>query len=156
MLSFFSLVLSFPDFLQFKYEFSNKDFMVWATVSSWSCFWWLYRASPSLATENIINLIWVLTIWWYPCVVFSCVVGKGRLPWPVCSLGKTLLDFALLHFISQGQICLLLQVCLDFLLLHSSPLWWKGHLFFGISSIRSCRSSQNCSTSTSSALLVGA
>ena len=33
------------------------------------------------------------------------------------SLGKTLLAFALLHSILQGQICLLLQVFLDFLLL---------------------------------------
>ena len=38
----------------------------------------------------------------------------------MCSLGKTLLAFALLHFVLQGQICLLLQVFLDFLLLHSS------------------------------------
>ena len=38
------------------------------------------------------------------------------------SLGKTLLVFALLHSVLQGQICLLLQVFLDFLLLHSSPL----------------------------------
>ena len=35
------------------------------------------------------------------------------------SLGKTLLVFALLHSVLQGQICLLLQVFLDFLLLHS-------------------------------------
>ena len=61
--------------------------------------------------------------------VFSCVVGRGCLPWPVRSLGKTLLAFALLHSVLQGQICLLLQVFLDFLLLHSSPLTWKGHLF---------------------------
>ena len=32
------------------------------------------------------------------------------------SLGKTLLVFALLHFVLHGQICLLLQVFLDFLL----------------------------------------
>ena len=63
------------------------------------------------------------------CRVFSCVVGRGCLLWPVHSLGKTLWAFALLHSIFQGQICLLLQVFLDFLLLHSSPLWWKGHLF---------------------------
>ena len=63
------------------------------------------------------------------CRVFSCVVERGCLLWPVCSLGKTLLAFALLCFILQGQICLLLQVSLDFLLLHSSPLSWKGHLF---------------------------
>ena len=60
------------------------------------------------------------------CSVFSCVVRRG---WPVCSLGKTLLAFALLHFVLQGQTCLLLQVSLHFLLLHSCPLWWKGHLF---------------------------
>ena len=39
--------------------------MIWATVSSWPCFCWLYRASPSLAAKNIINLISVLTIWWW-------------------------------------------------------------------------------------------
>ena len=62
------------------------------------------------------------------CRVFSCVVRRGCLLWPVCSLGKTLQAFDLLHFVLQGQICLLFQVSLDFLLLHFSPLWWKGHL----------------------------
>ena len=46
------------------------------------------------------------------------------------SLGRTLLAFALLHSVLQGQICLLLQVFLDFLLLHSSSLERKGHLFW--------------------------
>ena len=67
------------------------------------------------------------------CRVFSCVVGRGCLLWSVCSFGKTLLAFELLHFVVQGQICLLLQLSLDFLLLHSSSLWnarWKGHLFW--------------------------
>ena len=64
------------------------------------------------------------------CRVFSCVVGRECLLWPVCSPGKTLLAFALLHSVFQGQICLLLQMFLDFLLLHSSPLSWKGHLFW--------------------------
>ena len=53
--------------------------MIWATVSSWSCFCWLYRASPSLAAKNIINQISVLTIWWCPCVESSLVL----LLWPV-------------------------------------------------------------------------
>ena len=110
----------FPYFLQFKSEFGNKEFMMWATVSSQSCFCWLYRASPSLAAKNIINLILVLTIRW--CRVFSCVVGRGCLLWPAPSFGKTLLAFILLHFVLQGQMCLLPQVALDFLLLHSSPL----------------------------------
>ena len=52
--------------------------------------------------------------------VFPCFVGRGYFLWPVHSLGKTLLAFALLHSVLQGQICLLLQVFLDFLLLHSS------------------------------------
>ena len=34
----------------------------------------------------------------------------------------SLLAFALLHSVLKGQICLLLQVFLDSLLLHSSPL----------------------------------
>ena len=55
------------------------------------------------------------------CRLFSCVVGRGCLLWPVHSLGKTGLAFALLHSIFQGQICLLLQVFPEFLLLHSSP-----------------------------------
>ena len=64
------------------------------------------------------------------CRVFSCAVGKRCLLWPVGSLGKTLLAFALLHFVLQGQICLLLQVSLDFLLLHSHLVKWKGYLFW--------------------------
>ena len=112
--------------------FCNKEFIIWATVSSQSCFCWLYRASPSSAAKNIINLISVLTIWWCPCVESSRVAGMlWCLLWPVHSFGKTLLAFALLRFVLQSQTCLLFQVSLDFLLLHSSPLWCKG--YFGIS-----------------------
>ena len=66
----------FPYFFQFKSEFSNKEFMIWGTVSTQSCFCWLYRASPCLAAKNIINLILVLTIWWCPCVESSLVCWK--------------------------------------------------------------------------------
>ena len=64
------------------------------------------------------------------CRVFSCVVGRGCFLWLVCYLGNALLAFALLHFVFQNQVCLLLQVSLDFLLLPSSPLQWKGHLLW--------------------------
>ena len=65
-------------------EFGNKKFMIWATVSSRYCFCWVYRASPSLAAKNIINifekikynLISVLIIWWCPCVESSLVLLK--------------------------------------------------------------------------------
>ena len=66
------------------------------------------------------------------CRVFSGGVGRGCLLWPVRSLGKTLLDFALLHSALQGQICLLLQVFLDFLLLIGSRQCPKLHCWIGI------------------------
>ena len=75
---------------------------MWATVSSRSCFCWLYTASPSLGAKNIISLISVSTIRWCPCIESSLVL------WPLQSLGRTLLAFALLHSVLQGQICLLL------------------------------------------------
>ena len=118
----------FPYFLQFKSEFDNKKFMIWAIVSSQSCFCWLYRASSSWAAKNIINLISVLTIWWCPYVESSlALLGVG-----VCYdlLGKTLLPFVLLHFVLQRQTCLLLQIPLDFLRFNSRYLWWKGHLLW--------------------------
>ena len=64
------------------------------------------------------------------CRVFSYVVGRRCLLWPVCSLGRTLLASALLHSVLQGQTCLLLQVSLDFLLLHPVPYDEKD-IFFG-------------------------
>ena len=64
----------FPYFLQFKSEFGNKEFMIWAPVSSQSYFCWLYKVSPSSAAKNIINLILVLTTWWCPCVELSLVL----------------------------------------------------------------------------------
>ena len=33
--------------------------------------------------------------------VFSCIIGRGCLLWLLCSLGKTVLTFALLHFTSR-------------------------------------------------------
>ena len=38
----------------------------------------------------------------------------------MCSLGKTLLTFALLHSVLQGQICLFLQVFLQLIMLTSN------------------------------------
>ena len=58
--------------------------MIWATVSSWSCFCWLYRASPSLAAKNIINLISVLTLWWCPCVESSLVLLEEGVCYEQC------------------------------------------------------------------------
>jgi len=48
----------------------------------------------------------------------------------MCSLDKTLLALPLLHFVLQGQTCLLLQVSLDFLILHSIPYNEKDIVFW--------------------------
>ena len=76
----------FPCFLQFKSEFGNKEFMIWVTVSSQSCFCWLYSVSPSLAAKNIISLISVLTIWWCPCVESSLVLLEEGVCYDQCIL----------------------------------------------------------------------
>ena len=107
------------------------ELIIWTTVRSMSCFCLLYRASPSLAAKNIINLISLLTTFMSICRVVSCVV-KRMLLWPVHSLGKILLAFTLLHFILQDKLCSLLQISLDFLLLHFNPPRLKGTSFFGV------------------------
>ena len=76
----------FPYFLQFKPEFCNKEFMIWATVSSQSYFCWLSRTSSSLPAENIINLILVLAIWWCPCVQSSLVLLEEDVCYDQCIL----------------------------------------------------------------------
>ena len=102
----------FPYVFLFKSEFGNKNFMIWVTVSSRSCFCWLYRASLSLAAKNIINLILVLTTWWYPCVELSLVLLEEGVCYDQCVLLAKLLAFALLHFVLQGPICLLFRYLL--------------------------------------------
>ena len=89
----------FPTFFNLSLNLSIR--------SSWSepqsapslFFYWLYRASPSLDAKNIINP--VLTIWRCPCVSLLLCCWKRCLLWPLCSLGKTLLAFALLHPVLQ-------------------------------------------------------
>ena len=94
---------SFPYFLQFGPEFCNKEFMISTSVSSQSCLCWLYRASPSLAAKNIINLIWYWPSLMSMCRIFSCVVGRECLLWSVYSLGKALLAFACFILYSKAK-----------------------------------------------------
>ena len=65
--------------------------MIWATVSSRSCIYWLCGVFPSLTTKNIVNLIFMLTRYLVMsiCRVISCVVGKLCLLWSAWSLDKT-------------------------------------------------------------------
>ena len=63
--------------------------------------------------------------------VFSCVVRRGCLLWPVYFLGKTLLVFALLCSIFQDQICLLLRCFLTSYFCIPVPYNEKD-IFFGV------------------------
>ena len=83
----------------------------------------------------------------FMCTVVSCVVGRGCLLWQVHSLGKTLLAFALLHFVLQGQSCLQLQVSLDFLHFCIPIPYDENGIFCDVSSKKCYRSSQNFPTS---------
>ena len=105
--------------------------MIWATVSSRSCFCWLVYSFSIFGCKEYNQFDFsidhlVMSIY----RLMSCFVGRGCFLWSVHSLCKTLLAFALLHFVLQGQTCLLFQVFLDSLLLHSSPLWWKEYNFW--------------------------
>ena len=82
---------------------------------------WLQSPSAVILEPRKIKSATVSTV--FPSICHE-VMG------PVHFLGKTLLAFALLHSVFQGQIWLLHQVFLDFLLFLPSPLWYKGHLFW--------------------------
>ena len=64
----------------------------------------------------------VLHIRWPKCLSFSFSISPSNGYSELISFRIDWLAFALLHFVLQGQACPLLQVYLDFLLLHSSPL----------------------------------
>ena len=117
-------------FLQFEPEFCNKELMIWATGNFRSCFCWLYRASPSLVTKNTVNLISVSTIWWYPCVEWALVLLKEGVCYdPSAFSWQSSLSLCSDSFCTLRPNLPVTPGSLDFLLLHSSPLWWKGQLF---------------------------
>ena len=67
----------FPYFLQFKPEFCNNKLMIWATVSSRSCFCWLcsfyiFGCKEYNQFYFCINPLVIST-----CRLGSCIVGRG-------------------------------------------------------------------------------
>ena len=106
--------------------------MIWATVCSWSCFCWLYRASPSWAAKNINQSDFGIDhLVMFMCRIFSCVVGRGCLLWSVHSLGKTLslcpasLCTPRPNFPVTPGISWIPTFAFQ-------SLWWKGHLFLAL------------------------
>ena len=114
--------------------------MIWATVSSRSCFCWLYRTSPSLAIKNIIYLILILTIWWCLCVEQSLVLFEV-----VCYAQFVLLQNSVNHCpasfcISRPNLPVTSDIFLTSYFCVPVPYDEKD-IFFGVSSRRSWRSS---------------
>ena len=100
-----------------------------AFLSSWSCFCWPYRASPSLAAKNIINMISVLTIWICPHVESSLVLLEEGVCYDQCIFLAKFYVFVLLHSSFQGQICLYSRCFLTSFFFIPVPYNEKGIVF---------------------------
>ena len=74
----------------------------------------------------VMSMCKVVSCCWRKSIFYDSTYSMTQL---VHFTGRVQLPFALLHFVLQGQTCLLLQVYLGFLLLHSHPQWWIEHLF---------------------------
>ena len=98
----------FHYFFQFMPEFYNKELMTWATVSSILFLLTVENFSIFDCKEYNQSDVDIDHLLMSMCRVVSYGVESGCLLWPVNSLGKTLLAFVLLHFVLQGQTCLLL------------------------------------------------
>ena len=130
-------------FLQFKDEFGNKQLMIWAIASSQSCLCWLYRASPSFLAKNIVSLILALTIWWCPCVNCLLCFWKRVLGMTSVFCWQNYVRLCPDLFCTPGPY---LPVTLAISWLPSFP--FQSSILnrtssLGVSSWRSCRSSQN-------------
>ena len=60
----------------------------WTRLSDWTELNWTEYNESDFRVDHLVMSM---------CRVFSCVVGRGGLLWPVRSLGRSLLNFALLH-----------------------------------------------------------
>ena len=96
---------------------------------------------------HLSHLISVLTIWWYLCRVVSGY--WKRVLWPACSFDKTLLAFAVFHFVLlTPNLPVILGISWFPTFASLCPIM-KRTYFFGVSSRRSCRFSYSWSTSAS-------
>ena len=121
--------------------------MIWATVSSWSCFFWLNRVSPSLyslAAKNIINLISVFATWWCPCVKTSLLLLEEGVCYDQCILLEKLYEPFLCFIVYSNAKYVCYSRCfLTTYFAFQSPIMKKSS-FLGVCSKRSCRSVGSC------------
>ena len=67
--------------------------MIWATVSTKSCFCCLYKATPVFGYKEYYESDFSIdhVVMMSMCSLFSCFVGRGCLLWPVCSFGNAVI-----------------------------------------------------------------
>ena len=113
-------------------EFHNRDFIIWATVSSRFWFCWLFRVYPSLAAKSIISLISVLTIWWCPCVESSLVLLEEGVFYNQCILWQNSVSLVPASFcIPRPNLSVLPGISWLPTFAFQSPMsLWKGHLLW--------------------------
>ena len=106
--------------------------MIWATVSSRSCFYWMYRASPSLATKKYKQFDFCIDhLMMSICRVIPSFVGRGCLLWPVCSLGKTVSLWPCFVLYSEAKFACYSRYLLTSYFFIPVPYNEKG-IFFGV------------------------
>ena len=130
----------FSTFFNLSLNFNNKQFMIWATVRSQSCFCWLYCISPYLwLQENNQSGFSVDHLVLSMCRVISCV-GISCLQWQVHSLGKTLLALPCFILNSKAKFACYSMYLLTSYFCITVPYGEKD-IFWGVSFRWSCKSS---------------
>ena len=122
---------------------------------SWVCsnlFFADYRASPSSAAKNIINLILVFTIWWYPCVELSLMLVEKTAMTSVFSWQNSCYPMPCFVSYSKAKLACYSKCLLTSYFCISIPYDEKD-IFFRCSR-RCCMCSPHQSVSTSSASVV--
>ena len=141
----------FPTFFNISLNFAIWS--LWSeSVSFQVLFYWLYRASPSLAAKNIVSLIWVMIIWWCLYIDVSWVVKKKKGVYSMFSWQNCV-------SLCSASLCTPRST----LLVIPSIFWLPAIAFqlslikniFGCNSRRCCKSLHSQSTSASLASVVG-
>ena len=72
---------------------------------SYKCLWMgVCPILPICKFSTIHSSLYLILFFWSQTSFSFFVVGRGCLLWPVCSLDKPLLAFALLHFYSKAKL----------------------------------------------------
>ena len=143
----------FPTFFNLSLNLAIRS--SWIESVSSGCFCWLHCFSISGCREFNQSGFGIDHLVMSMCRVFSCVVGRGCCYDQCVLLAKLCYPLTCFILYSKAKFACDSRYLLTFYF--CIPVSYdEKDIFFGISFTRSCRSSSNCSTSASQALLAGA